>query len=417
MANFLPRTAVVIQDGGRLRYALPAALEHARRLRRVYTEWFVTPGSPQWATALALRLFNPELASRLMARSCGAIPRRRVVQHPALLLRDAIESRRFTNPALRFQHRSKLVTQWVRHRGFFDADALVGFIRNLDPALLGMARDAGLRTLADQIILPAEDELAALRTERERFPGWAGAGDGDDTIEPYIAWERETWGRLDHITCPSAAVRDALVNRGVPATKISVVAYPNPPLRREAVDPSHGGDAKSGDRPLIVGFLGTVGLRKGAPWFLEVAKMIAARRRDVTFEMVGRVTVPDAAQARLRALVQLTGPLPASQAMRRLARFDVLLLPTTCEGSAGAVAEALQLGVPVVTTPHAGAAVNDPRRIRLAPHDDPEALAEHVIAFLDDTRLRAALRAGDLGDPGLPTLTDYAAKLAVLIDA
>jgi len=83
---------------------------------------------------------------------------------------------------------------------------------------------------------------------------------------------------------------------------------------------------------VLVGFVGAVGLRKGAPYFLEVARR--SRGSTVRFVMVGPVQLPEAAIKRMSESVELVGRVPRNQAVAWLLKFDMLLFPSTCEGSA-----------------------------------------------------------------------------------
>ena len=105
------------------------------------------------------------------------------------------------------------------------------------------------------------------------------------------------------------------------------------------------------DGPLRVLTVGTVCLRKGAPYVLEAAK----RTKDIaTYRMVGPIGVTPQAEATLRQHLELTGAVPRSRIIEHYRWADVFLLPSLCEGSANAIYEALATGLPVICTPNAG---------------------------------------------------------------
>jgi glycosyltransferase involved in cell wall biosynthesis len=181
-----------------------------------------------------------------------------------------------------------------------------------------------------------------------RWPHW-GAHRSATDWKLVIDIERRTWTLADHITCPSEYVRVGLLDQGVPCDRVSVIPYPIDTARFGFVD------RRGRDRPLVVGFVGAVGIRKGAPAFIEAARHFSPDR--VRFVMVGPIELAGSDTAPHKGSVELTGAVPRSQVANWLERFDVFLFPSTCEGSAGAVIEAMATGLPVITTPNSGTVI------------------------------------------------------------
>ena len=107
---------------------------------------------------------------------------------------------------------------------------------------------------------------------------------------------------------------------------------------------------------LRVLFVGSVGLRKGAPYVLAAAHVLLGK---AIIRMVGPLEAPAKAAALLEAGVELIGPVPRSAVMAHFAWADAFLLPSLCEGSATVVYEALASSLPVVCTPNTGSVVRD----------------------------------------------------------
>lgn len=343
-----PRVAVM-QDGARLHYALPLALHRQDALEVMFTDWFVTSGSGNEALARLLRLVSPGLGQRMEGRRCPELPQPRVAASPATALKTWLTRLRQQPPEIREARLAAWMGAWVVRRGWGGADCLMGFVRNVDPGLCATAHAAGLLTVVDQIIAPAVVEHAALEVQAARWPAWAPAR----LLAPARGvpeLERRTWDAADHITCPSAYVRAGLRQQGVPESKVSVLPYP--------IDAGSwtAPDRRGRAGPVTVGFVGAVGLRKGAPVVFEVARRLDPAR--VRFVMVGPVHAPPAALASAGSVV-LTGAVPRPAIAGHLQSFDLFLLPSACEGSAGAVMEAMASGLPVVTTPSAGTPVRD----------------------------------------------------------
>lgn len=344
-----PRVAVV-HDGARLHYALPLALQHADALERVYVDWFVHAGSLEEKIARAVQAVRPDLGRRLSDRRCDDLSPDRVAASSSLALRLRWAGRCTETPERKFARMSAIVARHVRRRGWGDANALMGFVRNIDPALCETAREAGLTVVVDQMIAPAIVQRAEEQRQANEWPDWLPTGEFAD-VNFVRALEARTWAAAHHVTCPSDYVRDSLLQADVPAHKISVIPYPIDADRYPYVDRS----GRSG--PLVVGFVGSVTLRKGAPTFMSVARHF--QRTQARFVMVGPVAGDVARLAQRTPAVELVGAVPRGQVRHWLEQFDVFFFPSTCEGSAGAIVEAMATGLPVVTTPNSGSVVRD----------------------------------------------------------
>lgn len=354
----------------------------------MYNDFFVTRRSLTENIAKAISFVKPALADRILARRCADLAGARVIDHPALVLRQRRGRKRFATGAGHFMWCSGLVHDWVRHRGFYGADVLMGFTRNLDPRLIELAKSRGLRVIADQFIAPASIESALSREQAQRYPGWE-EGAPLREIEQYAEWERRSWASLDHVTCASPFVRDGLLAQGVPAERVSIIEYP---INCTAYTPAPKPLERSQSTPITVLCVGTVCLRKGAPAFATVAKKLASA--SLKFAMIGRVALAPAGTAALRDVgVELVGEIPRGRIAARLAEADVFFLPSVCEGSATAAMEAMAAGLPIVTTPNAGTVARDGVEGFVVAPNDTEAMAERVERLIRDAALREAMGA------------------------
>lgn len=374
--------AAVVQDGARLHYALPLALEREGLLGAMFTDWFVRAGSAEDAAAALIRKVSPDLGQRLGGRRCAGLPPDRVLSSPLMALK--VWMARFGGQAAeeREAQLSRWMGAWIMRRGWLGADCLMGFVRSIDPGLCEAAQAAGLATVVDQIIAPAVVEHGAMQRQAARWPDWAPGG-GARRPDAVIALEARTWQATDHVTCPSAYVQDGLIRCGVPAARISVLPYPIDASDWKPVD--HAG--RTG--PVTVGFVGSVGLRKGAPAVCDLARWFDPAR--VRFVMVGPPAAPPGVLAACAGHVSLTGPVPRSAVRAYFRSFDIFLLPSACEGSAGAVMEAMASALPVVTTPSAGAPIEDGVQGFLRDPQDLEGLASCIERLMNDPALRACM--------------------------
>jgi glycosyltransferase involved in cell wall biosynthesis len=250
----------------------------------------------------------------------------------------------------RYAHLSKSFARWVVRQDWRDANAMIGFVRGIDPRLCAAAKERGLVLVVDQVSSPAAIQAAALQRQAIRWPQWRGSANRVNW-ELLFEIERRTWALADHITCPSEYVREGLLEQGIASDRISVIPYPIDTTNFRFVD------RRGRDGPLVVGFLGAVALRKGAPAFIEVAQSFDPG--EVRFFMVGRVETEAQFAAANKGPVELVGAVPRSQVQSWLERYDVLLFTSPCEGSAGAVMEAMATGLPVITSPNSGSVIRD----------------------------------------------------------
>jgi glycosyltransferase involved in cell wall biosynthesis len=367
----------VVQDGARLHYALPLALQRRGLLERVFTLWYTAPGSAAAWAARALRAVAPALGRRASDRHHPELDAARVASHPALLLRQRWARRRFPTDEAFFHHCARLEADWILRAGWGRADTLAGFVRNLHPDLCRAARADGLRVVIDQMCTPAPVQEREVQLQARRWPGWEPAA---ATPRHAREFERDTWANADHITCPSEYVRDGLLGEGVAPERISVCPYPVAATEFRPVERA------ARCRPLTVGFVGRVNLWKGAPYFFEVARRLASP--ELRFVMVGPVSLRPEAAARPGGAVELVGPTPRTEVAGWLERFDIFYFPSTCEGSAGAVMEAMMCGLPVVTSPNSGSVVRDGVEGYVTAYDDVEGAAARIERLARDADLR-----------------------------
>lgn len=157
----------------------------------------------------------------------------------------------------------------------------------------------------------------------------------------------------------------------------------------------------------LVGIFGRLAHVKDLPLFLEAAARVRGRRPDARFAVVGGGEEEAAVRAEVVRLglveaVSMTGFVrPMSGA---LAETDVVVLTSRNEGTPVSVVEAMAAGRPVVAVAVGGVveAIEDGRTGLLVPRagEDAagraataEALADRILALLDDPARRAALGA------------------------
>ena len=400
----------VVQDGARLHYALPLALARVGILEKVFTEFFVTPASLEGAIARAVRLIKPALGSRMAERKCSELAPSSVRRNWRLALRQMLARGRFSSEQEFFRWSSEMVGRWVQREGLGDANALMGFILNIDPGLCAWAREQGLLVVGDQMGAPIKVFMQHCLEESARWPGWEPMGTEQEMRSRYaiaIDVEERTWPHLDHVTCASAYVKRGLESQGVDGGRITQISYPIDAAAYAVPD------RRGRFGPVTVGCVGRVSLLKGAPYFFEVARRLNSAA--VKFVFVGPVALQDSVVGQQKGNVELIGPVPRSQVASWLQKFDLFFFPSVSEGSSGAVMEAMCAALPVVVSTNSGSIARDGLEGFSAPYDDIDALAAHVQRLVSDENLRLEMgRAARLRAEAM-NLDEYSRRLSELL--
>jgi len=186
----------------------------------------------------------------------------------------------------------------------------------------------------------------------------------------------------------SETLRDLVVDRGVPAEKVTVI--PN------GVDSAvfHPGSRAEARRTLgisteerLVVSVGNVKPVKQHHVLIEAMARLGIRRAGVRLSIVGATDADSAYTSHLRDLirrldveehVKLEGGTPPHEVATWLQAADVFSLASRREGCCNAVLEALACGVPVVTTAAGDNEryVDPPQNGVIVPFDDPQAMAD-----------------------------------------
>jgi glycosyltransferase involved in cell wall biosynthesis len=376
MGHAEPRVALV-QDGARGHYGLALALQRAGILEVVFTDFFVRRGRLLDRASHVIDRFGPRTARRMFDRQCPELDGARVRTHLLRRVWQEFRSRHFRDSYQYFRWQARDNGKWIQSRLPPSVNILMGFVRNLDPRLCEVAASRGIQCVGDQMIAPGITERDEARIAHERFPGWEAAS--PTALDTLIEMESETWDVLTAISCPSEYVKNELVKAGVAKEKIHVINYP--------VDENafHYVDRRGRKAPLKVGFVGQVGLRKGVPYFSQVASRFSPN--EVQFYLVGHSLLTPEAARNVAAHATITSAL-RSEVPRYLAEFDLIYFPTTCEGSAYALMEAMATGLPVVTSPNSGTVARHGIEGFLCPYDDIDAATEYIHMLVRDEELR-----------------------------
>jgi glycosyltransferase involved in cell wall biosynthesis len=193
----------------------------------------------------------------------------------------------------------------------------------------------------------------------------------------------------------SQAVAESLRRSGViEASKITVV--------HNGIDTDRfGRSGGSGDIPVLVGMVGHLAPIKGQDIFLRAAALLAARRPEVHFVVIGEDKSPQMGYRKflesllielgLSGRVSMPGwrdDIPAA-----LSSLTLFVSAARSEPFGLSIVEAMAAGLPVVATASEGALeiIDDGFSGKLVPVSDPESLAKAIDNLLDDPLERSRL--------------------------
>lgn len=402
----------LLQDGARGHYGLALALQRAGILKRIYTDFYVSPWTAQSLVASLLQRVDPATAKRMLERHSPGLDRRVIRQSFSLMLKLRLQEKRFHNRVRYFQWAAEETAKWVMKAEREYRGVMMGFVRNIHPSLCRHCAEKGMPVIGDQMIAPAATEMIEDSIQQANWPGWEERGAGyENEYQLVDAFERATWQVASHLIAPSDYVKGELVAHGVAADKVTVVNY--------AVDDSvFRPFDRSGreNKPLTIGFMGTVCLRKGIQFFNEMAKRFQGDRR-VRFVAVGPLQITETVARSVGENVELVGKVPRSESLKWFRDFDVFYFPTTCEGSAYVLMEAMATGLPIVTSPNSGTVARHDQDCFIAPYADLDTHAAYLERLIADRDLRLAMGASAAEYYRRFDLNSYSTRLFDVVQA
>jgi glycosyltransferase involved in cell wall biosynthesis len=364
----------VFQLGARRHYIVPRILESAGML-----QWLLTDlCNSSWPIS-ALDFVPGSVLSgglrRLRDRKPTGIPSSKITSFPRFGLKY---SRRLPSVS-RSRHwvaGGQEFCRLVLTKGLKHVDGVYGFTAAALEVLLA-AKCEGKAGILDQIMAPRAIENDLLRQEHSSFPGWGASEETDEDLARYCDREQAEWQAADLIICGSEFVRESVLTCGGSPDRCVTIPYGV----SVPIAPRHHEQRKG---PLRVLTVGELGLRKGTPWVLEAARRLKGK---VQFRLVGAFHGSDTIFEELRQHCELTGVVPRSDVASHLGWADVFLLPSLCEGSSGAVFEAIAAGLPVVCTHNTGSVITHGQDGFIVPIRDYDAIVEALTLLGEQDRL------------------------------
>jgi hypothetical protein len=368
---------LVIQNGARHNYAIPAAFNRAEALSGFYTDLTATQGVGALISCLVGR--RGRIADALSRRTppaeiAGKVHTSGSAYMAGAILKSAFRGRHAEEFATRLA--SSLAERSMITRGTCGATHIYTMFGE-GGEFVRQAKEAGLGVVGDVYIALSADPIIA--EETRRFPDWSDEPPRVSRIEEQAALNSTLLTQSDLLVCPSEFVRDDLVtHHGVEARRTVVIPYAvNSRWLSLETNPEMG----------RVLFAGSANVRKGIHHLAAAATLL---KGTCKVRVAGGVSAT-VRQHRGAEALDFLGHLGPVEMAHEFARADVFALPSLAEGSAGVTAEALGAGIPVVTTKAAGSIVRDGIDGIIVPERDPEALADAIRSIVKDRDKRAAM--------------------------
>lgn len=400
---------LVAQLGARRHYAIPRILDQAGLLSKFVTDIHAESRLVRAARWCVPQKLQPGGLKRLSGRLISGVNPRRVSDFSWFGISRILKSRTARTTAQQY-------AAWIRdnrefgnsvcRRGFGDADTVYVF-NGAGLEIMRLARQQGLKCILEQTAADQSYDEQLLQRERELWPEWE-----TDSVQPEdwrLLSEREQQERqlADLVICGSDYVKESIRIVGERNDHCRVVPYgfttDSPPIERSPKN------AK-----INVLFAGTLCLRKGIPYLLEAASDESVRR-FMNFRFVGPSLVSATAMERIQSVVEWLGPVPRRDMRSQYAWADVFVLPTISEGSANVCYEALNAGLPVVTTTNAGSVVRDSVDGFVVPIRDSEMLRHRLIQLACDASLRHSMSEAAIERSREYTWSRYAERLLSVV--
>jgi glycosyltransferase involved in cell wall biosynthesis len=233
------------------------------------------------------------------------------------------------------------------------------------------ARQLRVKTVLNHATGPVRDWVRIMEPEYERVG--LKLEDHCPYDDAYFAREDEEYALADFHCAASTVVRDQLVARGIASERVWVVPY--------GADPAIFFPAKETPTGFRILFAGQVCLRKGVRALLASVAMRSDEGWRVDF--YGADTgecARDLAEYRGSVPLHFHGAVSQAQLADAMRKASVLVLPSLEEGFGLVVPQALNCGVPCLTSERVGAKdlIRHRENGSIVTAQDPNALAEEL---------------------------------------
>lgn len=214
-----------------------------------------------------------------------------------------------------------------------------------------------------------------------------------DNVNPTVAhMEWEGFDAADKIVAVSHYTKQRIIERYAIAPKKIEVVH-NAVTRNEAVRSYHVPELQSDEKRVL--FMGRVTMQKGPEYFVEAARLVMSRLKNVRFimsgsgDMLARM-VQRVAELRMGSRFHFTGFLKGDEVEHMYAISDLYVMPSVSEPFGISTLEAMLYDVPVILSRQSGVS-EVVHNTLLVDFWDVGDMAEQICAVLTNTALAAEM--------------------------
>lgn len=387
-------------------YHLARELERRRLLGEFWTGLAFADDSPAAALAQVFRRI-PGLGG-LSSRIVRGVPSTRLHTLPNNELRALWRLRRSVESHNVLYGRNERFQKAIPEFSLSNSGAVIGFDTS-SWILAERCCRLDRRFYLDRTIAHPATLSRLMQNYSLKYPTWIGPM--EERPAKLIAAEYSEHSLAHCIVVGSSFARDTLVEEGIDLTRIRVNPYGVDWSQFSMPNDQHG----IANRPLRFLYVGSVTARKGVPVLLDAWRAFAPSGAELW--LAGSIGPRERALIPSLPGLRLVGQVPHAEIHKLYARCDVFVLPSLFEGFSLVLLEALAVGLPVISTPNAGAAdvVTHATLGQLVEAGSVEALVSAMRRYLEARPSRAAVRSATEAMRSAFTWEAYGDRWAALL--
>lgn len=378
-----------IHPGSRHGYAIPLIFNKSDLLFKVYTDFFISQKTSKYLTEFSETFSCQKISKFLQSRTSSFFSYQLIQSYNLSCLKDFINLRKSKNLYERLQYHGKQ-TAYLSKKAKKDEDRFQGLYAFFMGGLEGFQLMPDKVKVLDIIHLPHFFLIPHLQAEYQKFSDWVTLKDmyRDGAGEFILQRENKELELADIILCPSELVQE-VVSQYIPEKKSQIYLnqYPIPMWVDNYLQTNlfNNKNFSQVNKSLKILFVGTVNLRKGIQYLLPALRSL----KGINFEakIVGSIDITEAKIAEYLDICQFTGSVSKKELAKLYSWADLFVFPSTAEGSAGVVYEAMSFGLPILTTKSSGSVVRDGLDGFVMSEVSVEEIVEKISIFYKDREL------------------------------
>src|SRR5271166_294467 len=269
------------------------------------------------------------------------------------------------------------------------------------------AKQLGIKTIYELPIGYWKCYRELIAEEARLQPEWAVTLQGSSDSDEKLQRKDEELALATDIVVPSEFVCATLRKASRIEGRVTVLPYGAPPTTLTK-------ERSTRDGKLRVLFVGGLSQRKGLSYLLQGVARLGSH---VELTLIGQRVVECQPLDAALHVHRWIPSLPHAALLQEMSSHDVMVFPTLFEGCALVVLEAMSQGIPVITTPNAGAShfVSDGEDGFIVPIRDVEAITERLELLLRDRDRLLAMRRAAMHKAARHSWEQYRQRLVATV--